>query len=100
MPYAKYLGPVWFRRFLLDLVPIKRVQRVKDVNDTITTRCKEIFQAKKAAIETGDQEAIHSIGEGKDLMSILRKSCLIREMCYFCSGADFCRPCVVQFART
>ena len=71
VPYVEYLGPAWFRRFLLQLVPNKKVQRVKTLVDQVHNRSKEIFCAKKAAVERGDTELIHTIGEGKDVMSIL-----------------------------
>ena len=71
-PYLDYLGPAWFRRILLDLIPVPKVQNVKRIVDTIHERSNAIFQAKKAAIERGDQEILHMVGEGKDVMSILR----------------------------
>lgn len=70
-PYLSYLGPAWFRRFLLDLVPIPKVQRLKRITDTVAKRMGEIYYAKKAALESGDEELLHALGEGKDIMSVL-----------------------------
>ena len=67
------MGPAWFRRILLDMLPNKKIQRLKHIVDTVHAKSKEIFYAKKAAIERGDQELLHSMGEGKDIMSILRE---------------------------
>ena len=73
MPYVEYMGPAWFRKRLLDLLPDPKVQRVKRLTSMVYNRSKEIFEAKKAAIKRGDQEMLHTVGEGKDVMSILRR---------------------------
>ncbi|KAI0697098.1 cytochrome P450 [Cerioporus squamosus] len=78
-PYLRYLGPPWFRRILLDMVPNKKVQRIKNISDIVHTKSKEIFLAKKAAIERGDEELLHTVGEGKDVMSILLKANLMAD---------------------
>ena len=49
---------------------------MKRLTYQVHDRSKEIFEAKKAAIERGDQELLHTVGEGKDVMSILRGSTL------------------------
>ena len=72
-PYLSYLGPAWLRRFLLHFVPIPKIQRLKTVTDVLTKRTEEIYYAKKAAIERGDEELLHALGEGKDIMSVLRE---------------------------
>ena len=46
---------------------------MKRLTYQVHNRSKEIFEAKKAAIERGDQELLHTVGEGKDVMSILRE---------------------------
>lgn len=72
-PYISYLGPARFRRFLLDLVPLRNVQNIKYIIDTLHERSKEIYHAKKAAVEKGDTDLLNAVGEGKDIMSVLRK---------------------------
>ena len=56
---------------LLDMLPQKKIQRLKYLTDTVHAKSQEIFYAKRAAIERGDQELLHAVGEGKDIMSIL-----------------------------
>ncbi|KAM5540026.1 hypothetical protein V8D89_006166 [Ganoderma adspersum] len=70
-PYLSYLGPAWFRRFLLELVPISGIQRLKTISDITNKRMEEIYFAKKAATESGDTDLLHGVGEGKDIMSVL-----------------------------
>ena len=73
MPFLTKLGPAWLRRALLDLVPSRRVQRVKDNCDRVNEGSMRVFYAKKAAIERGDEEVLRMVGEGKDVMSVLRE---------------------------
>ena len=70
-PYLSYLGPAWFRRLLLHLVPVPSIQRLKNITDVMTKRTEEIYYAKKAAIQSGDKESLHALGEGKDIVSVL-----------------------------
>lgn len=58
-------------------MPIPKVQHLKSVTDSLTTKTEEIYYAKKAAIESGDKELLHSMGEGKDVMSVLREFAFI-----------------------
>ena len=72
VPLAMKLGPAPFRRFLLDHLPIKPIQRMKEISDVMHQRSLEIYNEKKAAIERGDQETLLAVGERKDMLSILR----------------------------
>ena len=71
VPFLPYLGPAWFRRFLLQLMPIPSIQRLKTITDIMAQRTEEIYFAKKKAIESGDKELLNALGEGKDIMSVL-----------------------------
>uniref|UniRef100_A0A5K1K7L5 Cell surface hydrophobicity-associated protein n=1 Tax=Ganoderma boninense TaxID=34458 RepID=A0A5K1K7L5_9APHY len=71
LPLVDYLGPAWFRRWLINLTPHKSVQRMKHIVDIMHDRSKEIFEAKKALIQSGDDAMLHQVGEGRDVMSIL-----------------------------
>ena len=53
------------------MVPSARIQRAKDVIDKAHNGCLRIFEEKKAALKRGDQEMMHMVGEGKDVMSVL-----------------------------
>ncbi len=71
-PYLPYLGPSWFRRAILDLVPSKTIQKAKEVTDVVNKRSEELVNAKKAALAKGEKDVTHQVGEGKDVLSILR----------------------------
>ena len=72
-PFLAKLGPAWFRRMLLDLVPNQRVQRLKDISDVMCANTRRIFFGKKAAFEAGDEAVKEQVASGKDIMSILRE---------------------------
>ena len=59
---------------MLDALPSPKVQYVKYITDTAHAGCRKIFEEKKAALKSGDQEALLKVGEGKDVMSVLRAS--------------------------
>ena len=76
IPFLDYFGPAWFRRRVLDILPIKSLQRIKNVCDTLYEKAQDILAEKKAAIARGDQEFLDTIGEGRDMMSLLRMDML------------------------
>ncbi|KAI0713881.1 cytochrome P450 [Earliella scabrosa] len=73
LPYLKYLGPSWFRTRLLDIFPDRNLRHVRHIVQVIYAGSKEVLRSKRAALERGDQELLHTVGEGKDIMSILLK---------------------------
>lgn len=74
LPFAESFGPAWLRRMFIDRVPDPMTQRMKMISDTMHRRSVEIFAAKKKALESGDAALLEQVGEGKDIMSILRAS--------------------------
>lgn len=72
------LLPAWAGRALVDMFPKgTSVQRVKEIVDTMDSRSREIFRAKKAAIAKGDAEMVKQVAEGKDVISILSGLALV-----------------------
>ena len=76
------LGPAWFRRKLLDLIPSTKIQRVKDNLDKVNEGCVKIFNAKKHAIQRGDEELLETLGEGKDVLSVLCERSVLQSYMY------------------
>ena len=67
-PILTKLGPAWFRRWLVDMLPLAQVQQLKDVVDVLHDTSVRIIAEKRALLEGGKFSA------GKDIISILRKS--------------------------
>lgn len=68
-PLLLQLGPAWLRRWIVDRIPIPRTQKLKRVVDVLHQTSVKIIEEKKAALQKGEYAA------GKDIMSVLRKSC-------------------------
>ncbi|KAI0764612.1 cytochrome P450 [Trametes elegans] len=68
VPYVAHIGPAWFRRWVLERLPIKCVQRTLYVTDTIYAGSLKIFTEKKAALLAGKH------ADAKDIMTILLKA--------------------------
>ena len=73
LPYVPEWGSPWIRRRIVELFPHEGVQQLKSIIDVMHRRSVEIFEEKKRALEKGDEAVMHQIGEGKDIMSILRE---------------------------
>ena len=71
--YAKWFGPPAFRRRILEKVPSRNVQRLMEIADVLHSRSVLIFNEKKAALQRGDDSTKAQIGEGQDIMSVLRE---------------------------
>lgn len=71
IPWLVKLGPPRFRRFLLGLIPSRRVKRLVHVVDVLDEAPKRIIREKKRVIAEGREGA--TTGGGKDLLSILCK---------------------------
>lgn len=77
LPYVSKLGPSRFRRWLLNLLPIRSVQQLKGLADFMDEQSKRVLSAKRSALQEGDEVVLQQIGEGKDIMSVLRASSMI-----------------------
>ncbi|OBZ77377.1 hypothetical protein A0H81_02561, partial [Grifola frondosa] len=77
MPVLPMIGSAAFRRKIVDMIPSKRVQKLKTIVDTLDRRSKDIYQQKKVALEKGNKALLQQVGEGKDLMSILLKANMV-----------------------
>lgn len=73
LPWLVHIGPPAFRRWVMSAFPNPNVRKVQKLVDIMYDKAKGIFKMKKAALEQGDEALLTSVGEGKDIMSILRK---------------------------
>ncbi|EIN07116.1 cytochrome P450 [Punctularia strigosozonata HHB-11173 SS5] len=74
VPYFTALNtPSLFKR-IVPYIPIKRVQRLRYVTEALEKASREVYNAKKEALQRGDEAVMQQIGRGKDIMSILLKA--------------------------
>ena len=71
LPFIVKIGSPQFRRRILEWTPYPRLQRVREIVDTLEYTAKEILAAKRVALERGDEELAKMTAEGKDVMSVL-----------------------------
>ncbi|KAI0760477.1 cytochrome P450 [Fomes fomentarius] len=77
LPYLPEIGSASFRGKIVDLIPHRGVQKMKAVVDVMHRRTVEIYNAKKLALEKGDEAVTRQVGEGKDIMSILLRANMV-----------------------
>lgn len=58
----------------MESFPNKRVRKLAAISEALDTTAKEILHSKRAALAAGDQAVSEQIGQGKDIMSVLRTS--------------------------
>ena len=71
--HLRWFGTKALHRRIVELYPTANVQRLKDIADILHERSVLIFNEKKAALQAGDDALKHQIGEGRDVMSVLRE---------------------------
>ena len=67
LPYVLSVGSAKTRRTLMGMIPHAGVRQMKNIIDVLHRRSVEIYEAKKRALEQGDEAVVHQIGEGKDI---------------------------------
>ena len=73
MPYLVKIGTPSFRRKMLRLIPSKTIQMVTDIVDIMHEQSVEVYNAKKEALNKGEDAVVQQVGKGKDILSILRE---------------------------
>ncbi|RPD55361.1 cytochrome P450 [Lentinus tigrinus ALCF2SS1-7] len=63
-----------FRRRVVEMIPFKSAQHVREIIDDLYATSKSVFNAKKSALTGGDEKTKHDVSEGRDIMSVLLKA--------------------------
>ena len=58
---------------MVDAVPHHDIHRLTNIVDVMHRRSMEIYREKKRALEEGDEAVAQQVGEGRDIMSVLRE---------------------------
>lgn len=58
--------------YLVDLVPNRGIKELKASTDTVWTRSTEVYNEKRKTLLAGDEALKSQVGEGKDILSVLR----------------------------
>ncbi|KAL1747884.1 cytochrome P450 [Schizophyllum fasciatum] len=71
LPEVYRIGPAWFRRAVVDIIPSRNLHDIRDKVNSIWNSSLEIFTQKKAALLAGDEAVAQQVSQGKDIMSLL-----------------------------
>jgi hypothetical protein len=74
---AKFKHPQ-LKRWIVERIPIKRVQDVKTAVDMMYKTSVEIIEVKKRGLESEDPQVISETLNRKDIISILSRSFIVR----------------------
>ncbi|TCD71091.1 cytochrome P450-dit2 [Steccherinum ochraceum] len=69
-----HIGTPAFRRWVVESIPSQRIKRCLQIMDRLDGVSRDILARKKAALAAGDEALLQSMGEGKDIMSVLLKA--------------------------
>jgi hypothetical protein len=72
LPILSRIGTRKFQRFAVRLMPGKGIRAVLEHVDTMHNTSVEIIKARKVALEAGQEVMGKQVGQGKDIMSLLR----------------------------
>lgn len=73
-PWIAELGPSSVRKWLARTLPWKDLNRLVEISEAMHVNSSRIFEAKKRALEKGDDAVMHQVAEGRDIMSIMLKA--------------------------
>ncbi|KAI0355165.1 cytochrome P450 [Trametes cingulata] len=74
LPKLVKIGPAWFRRKVVELIPYAPLQRILQISNALHSRSLQIYNEKKEALAKGDEALKQQVGEGKDIMSVLLRA--------------------------
>jgi hypothetical protein len=57
---------------MMNLLPWKSLHEARDTVNSLHTLANDVIEAKKSALRQGDYAVLEEIGEGKDILSVLR----------------------------
>ena len=73
LKYLKHIGPPSFRAAMIDWLPVPELKRLRNVVVKMDSEAKNIYAIKKGSLKAGEESVLRQVGEGKDIMSILRE---------------------------
>ncbi|KAL5496136.1 hypothetical protein ACEPAH_3053 [Sanghuangporus vaninii] len=71
LPFFSSIGPAWLRRVIVRILPIKRVQRLREIVTVMDKTVRVIYAEKCSRLKAGDSAVRAQMSEGRDITSIL-----------------------------
>ena len=60
-----------FLKFVGRMLPWPKLNHLLDLAETLNAEARRVYETKKKLLESGDDETVKQVGEGKDILSIL-----------------------------
>jgi hypothetical protein len=70
-PFADRWDFPHLKRFIVELIPSQRVQKLKGITDLMYNVSQEIIMKKKRALASSDKAVVRELEQKKDIISIL-----------------------------
>ncbi|RDX41924.1 cytochrome P450 [Lentinus brumalis] len=74
LPFISSITTPSFRRRVVEMLPFKSAQHVREIIDDLHATSRSVYNAKRSALTGGDEKTKHDVSEGKDIMSVLLKA--------------------------
>ncbi|EJD05260.1 cytochrome P450, partial [Fomitiporia mediterranea MF3/22] len=71
LPFFSGLGPAWLRRIVVRSLPIKRIQRLREIVEVMDKTARLVYAEKCTRLKAGDVAVQAQIHERRDMMSVL-----------------------------
>ena len=71
LPLISSITTPSFRRRVVEKIPFKSAQHVREIINDLYATSQLVFNAKKSALTGGDEKMKHDVSEGRDIMSVL-----------------------------
>ena len=71
LPLISSITTPSFRRRVVEKIPFKSAQHVREIIDDLYVTSQLVFNAKKSTLTGGDEKIKHDVSEGRDIMSVL-----------------------------
>lgn len=85
IPYCVRYIPLRLRQIAAPWVPHAGIQKLRHLTLILGQQSKQIYLDQKAAVEKGDQTAIHQVKEGRDILSVLSTATFNTPLIILCS---------------
>jgi hypothetical protein len=72
LPFLINVGPLYLRRFVAKIFPWKALKEICSIVDVMDETSMKVFEDKKRTLSKGDDAVLHQVGEGRDIVSIVR----------------------------
>ena len=72
-PYVYSLFHPKFLKLVGRMLPWPKLNELMDIVETLNAEARRVYETKKKLLESGDDETVKQVGEGKDIFGVLSR---------------------------